>query len=213
MVHPHPSHHHPKDPSSSGPEASIQPPTEHLAAASTLVIPHVHQFELHPRLIQKDILEFCAVHKIQIQAYSSLGEGRLISMDPIPPQQPKRASPSSPSPSPPPPDAPLGALEIMPYLIRIYFPLVNESFDRQEEDVGTDPATAGVYAKYAAKILLRWGLQHGFVVIPKSTQPERIRDNFDVFGFELEQEDMQQLDLYSTGNQRTRYCWDPTNVF
>ncbi|GJJ74221.1 hypothetical protein EMPS_06579 [Entomortierella parvispora] len=214
MVHPHPSHHHPhqqQDPLPPGSVASIQAPTEHRALASTLVIPHVHQFELHPRLVQKDILDFCAVHKIQVQAYSSLGEGRLISLDALPPQKSKRESPSS-SPSPP-PVAPLGALEIMPYLIQKYFPSVNMSFERQEEDgVGTDAVTAATYARYSAKILLRWGLQHGFVVIPKSTQPERIRDNFDVFEFELEQEDMQQLDLYSLGNQRTRYCWDPTNV-
>ncbi|KAI8147062.1 NADP-dependent oxidoreductase domain-containing protein [Fennellomyces sp. T-0311] len=40
--------------------------------------PHVHQFELHPRLVQQDILQLCAKHQIQVQAYSSLGEGKLL---------------------------------------------------------------------------------------------------------------------------------------
>ncbi|CAO3638708.1 unnamed protein product [Cunninghamella blakesleeana] len=50
---------------------------EHLIENCT-IIPHVHQFELHPCLYQPDILELCKKNKIQIQAYSSLGEGKLI---------------------------------------------------------------------------------------------------------------------------------------
>ncbi|KAI8377979.1 NADP-dependent oxidoreductase domain-containing protein [Radiomyces spectabilis] len=40
--------------------------------------PHVHQFELHPCLYQPEVLSLCRENSIQIQAYSSLGEGRLI---------------------------------------------------------------------------------------------------------------------------------------
>ncbi|KAI8064470.1 NADP-dependent oxidoreductase domain-containing protein [Gongronella butleri] len=42
------------------------------------VVPHVHQFELHPCLYQKEVIALCEKHKIQVQAYSSLGEGELI---------------------------------------------------------------------------------------------------------------------------------------
>ncbi|CAO3610001.1 unnamed protein product [Mucor hiemalis] len=42
------------------------------------VVPHVHQFELHPCLYQPELLALCKEHNIQIQAYSSLGEGKLI---------------------------------------------------------------------------------------------------------------------------------------
>ncbi len=35
------------------------------------------------------------------------------------------------------------------------------------------------------QVILRWHIDHGFVVIPKSSNPERIVSNFDVFGFEL----------------------------
>ncbi|ORX48556.1 Aldo/keto reductase [Hesseltinella vesiculosa] len=42
------------------------------------IVPHVHQFELHPCLFQKDLVALCERHNIQVQAYSSLGEGALI---------------------------------------------------------------------------------------------------------------------------------------
>ncbi len=45
-----------------------------------------------------------------------------------------------------------------------------------------------------AQILIRWALQHGTVVIPKSSHEERIRENIDVFGFELSESDMAELD-------------------
>ena len=45
-----------------------------------------------------------------------------------------------------------------------------------------------------AKLLLRWGLQHGFATLTKSTKPERIRENLNVFDFEIPHEDMQRLD-------------------
>ncbi|SAM00913.1 hypothetical protein [Absidia glauca] len=49
----------------------------HLLAHATIT-PHVHQFELHPCLHQPELIDLCHSHGIQIQAYSSLGEGKLI---------------------------------------------------------------------------------------------------------------------------------------
>jgi diketogulonate reductase-like aldo/keto reductase len=46
----------------------------------------------------------------------------------------------------------------------------------------------------AAQVLLRWHVQHGVVVIPKSVHPLRIRENFDIFGFSLGAEAMRALD-------------------
>ncbi len=46
----------------------------------------------------------------------------------------------------------------------------------------------------AAQVIIRWHLQHGFVVIPKSVNPERIRSNADVAGFALDDDDMAALD-------------------
>ncbi len=45
-----------------------------------------------------------------------------------------------------------------------------------------------------AQVIIRWHLQHQFVVIPKSVRSERIRSNFDVQGFSLSDEDMATLD-------------------
>jgi len=45
-----------------------------------------------------------------------------------------------------------------------------------------------------AQVIVRWHLQHGIVVIPKSRQPERIRANADVAGFSLTEEQMAALD-------------------
>jgi 2,5-diketo-D-gluconate reductase A len=46
----------------------------------------------------------------------------------------------------------------------------------------------------AAQVVLRWHLQHGVVVIPKSVHLERIRENFDIFDFSLDAEAMGRLD-------------------
>ena len=54
-----------------------------------------------------------------------------------------------------------------------------------------------------AQVIIRWHLQHGVVVIPKSRQAERIRSNADVAGFELSADDLATLDaLGSTAEQR-----------
>ena len=59
-----------------------------------------------------------------------------------------------------------------------------------------NPLIASVAARHGrtpAQVVLRWHLQLGNVVIPKSVTPDRIRENIDVFGFELTQADMTEL--------------------
>jgi 2,5-diketo-D-gluconate reductase A len=47
--------------------------------------------------------------------------------------------------------------------------------------------------------VLRWHIQHGFIVFPKSVTPERIQENFRLFDFELEPGDMEQIDSLDRG--------------
>lgn len=68
---------------------------------------------------------------------------------------------------------------------------------------------ANRYGKTNAQILIRWSLQSGNVVIPKSKNPSRIKENADVFDFNLSQEDMKEI---SNWNENFRTCWDPTTV-
>jgi 2,5-diketo-D-gluconate reductase A len=59
------------------------------------------------------------------------------------------------------------------------------------------PAIRGIadrLGRTTAQVIIRWHLQHGIVVIPKSTHPERIRSNADVAGFTLTDDDMAVLD-------------------
>jgi 2,5-diketo-D-gluconate reductase A len=53
---------------------------------------------------------------------------------------------------------------------------------------------AARHSRTAAQILLRWGIQRGFAVIPKSTRPERIRENAQIFDFALDGATMAELD-------------------
>ncbi|UHA72381.1 aldo/keto reductase [Paenibacillus sp. 481] len=54
----------------------------------------------------------------------------------------------------------------------------------------TITALAAKHGKTPAQIVIRWHLQKGHVVIPKSVTPSRIRENYDVFNFELSADDM-----------------------
>jgi diketogulonate reductase-like aldo/keto reductase len=67
-----------------------------------------------------------------------------------------------------------------------------------------DPAVTGVARKHGrtpAQVVLRWHLQLGTVVIPKSVTPARIRENLDVFGFELDSDDLAAIGTLETGER------------
>jgi diketogulonate reductase-like aldo/keto reductase len=73
-------------------------------------------------------------------------------------------------------------------------------------DNPTVTSIAGEYSRTPAQVLIRWSLQLGNVVIPRSAKPERIASNFDVLDFELAAEHMEALNGLNDG---TRVREDP----
>ena len=69
-----------------------------------------------------------------------------------------------------------------------------------------DPVLAEVAARHRrspAQVMIRWCLQKGMAVIPRSADPAHIKENADVFDFSLDEEDMARLDLLHTGLRTT----------
>ncbi|KAL1915848.1 uncharacterized protein VTP21DRAFT_6236 [Calcarisporiella thermophila] len=123
--------------------------------------PAACQFEIHPLYHDLPLINLCRERGIQVQAYSSLGEGHLVREDGI----------------------------VLPQIYKI----------------------AAWHEKTPAQILLRWAVQHGYGIIPKSTSEERVRENADVFGFQLTEDEMEVIDSLSAKYPR-KFCWDPIKV-
>jgi diketogulonate reductase-like aldo/keto reductase len=67
-------------------------------------------------------------------------------------------------------------------------------------------SVAQTVKKSNAQVLLRWGIQHGMIVLPKSVNPARIAENAKVFDFALEPREMRRLDDLEQGHATG---WDP----
>ncbi|MBQ7993392.1 MAG: aldo/keto reductase [Solobacterium sp.] len=63
---------------------------------------------------------------------------------------------------------------------------------------------AAVHNKSVSQVILRWNIQRGVVIIPKSTHEERIRENFDIWDFELNEEEMKQIASLDMGYSGSR---------
>lgn len=116
--------------------------------------PAVNQVELHVFLQQAELLDYCAVQGIKVEAYSPLAHGKDM----------------------------------------------------------TDTTVAAIAVKYGksyAQIMLRWCVQRGLIVLPKSVTPSRIQENIAIFDFELSNEDMQAL---AGCDRNLRTCWSPVHV-
>lgn len=87
-------------------------------------------------------------------------------------------------------------------VLQAYTPLLRGA--RMDDPKLTDLAAA--YGKTPAQILLRWAVQHGVSTIPKSSNPARIRENFNIFDFEIRSADMDKLDSF---HENLRVVEDP----
>jgi diketogulonate reductase-like aldo/keto reductase len=91
-------------------------------------------------------------------------------------------------------------------LTQAWSPIGGITFYREGEHTSTlqDPTIvriAEAHDKSPAQVMLRWHLQRGRSVIPKSTKPHRIAENFDVFDFQLTAEELAAIDSLDTGKR------------
>ncbi len=73
-------------------------------------------------------------------------------------------------------------------------------------------AMAKKYGVSEAQVLLRWGLQEGYPVLPKSTNRERLRQNIDLFSFSIDDEDMNAIGRMDRGDGVAWSVGDPTKI-
>lgn len=76
-----------------------------------------------------------------------------------------------------------------------------------ENDVVKNLATS--HNKTIPQILLRWGLQHDCLLIPKTARVENLAPNMDIFDFELSVDDMNKLNGI---NKDQHFCWNPSSI-
>jgi diketogulonate reductase-like aldo/keto reductase len=91
-------------------------------------------------------------------------------------------------------------------LTQAWSPIGGITFYRDGEHTSTldDPVIVDIaeaHDRSPAQVMLRWGLQHGRSVIPKSTKPARIAENIDVFDFELTGDELRAIDGLDTGRR------------
>jgi len=79
--------------------------------------------------------------------------------------------------------------------------------DESPLEIAAVKAIAAAHSKSAAQVLLRWGIQRGTQIVPKSVKVERLRENFALYDFSLTSEEM---DTIASLDKNKRYN-DPGN--
>jgi diketogulonate reductase-like aldo/keto reductase len=98
-----------------------------------------------------------------------------------------------------------GALETMQYyhvVPEAWAPLGGGRYDPFSDRMLNE--IAANHHKTVGQVLLRWGVQRNTVVIPKSTHTERIHENFDIWDFELSEEEMEKISSLNMGYSGSR---------
>lgn len=114
---------------------------EHLKRIihETSIVPSINQIELHPHFQQKELRDFHQRTGIQTEAWSPLGQGKVL-RDPV----------------------------------------IGEIAKKNQ--------------RTPAQVILRWHLQNNLIAIPKTVHPERMKENYNIFDFELSADDMKLME-------------------
>ena len=90
-------------------------------------------------------------------------------------------------------------------VVQCWYPLGGRGYTKELLTDETITAIASAHGVSAAQVILRWDLQRGVVVIPGSSNPDHIRENLDLFCFELTQEEMDQIAALDRGEKHDWY--------
>lgn len=101
--------------------------------------------------------------------------------------------------------------DVIPYIqnlgivVQGWYPLGGRGHTAELLGDETISAIAESHGVSSAQVILRWNLQKGVVVIPGSSDPEHIRENLDLFGFELTDEEMEQINALDRNEKHDWY--------
>lgn len=86
-------------------------------------------------------------------------------------------------------------------IIESYYPFGGRGHTSDSMNNETIAAIAAEHGKTGAQTILRWHLQAGYITIPGSSNPDHIAENIDIFDFELNDEEMQNIAALNTGER------------
>ena len=84
-------------------------------------------------------------------------------------------------------------------VLESWYPIGHGSKELIQEAVFTELGRK--YGKSNVQIILRWHIQEGNIIFPKSTNPQHIKDNFNIFDFELTADEMKQIEALDNGQR------------
>ncbi len=90
-------------------------------------------------------------------------------------------------------------------VVQCWYPLGGRGYTAALLGNETIRAIAEAHGVSSAQVILRWDLQRGIVVIPGSGNPEHIKENLDLFGFELTDEEMDKINALDRGEKHDWY--------
>ena len=90
-------------------------------------------------------------------------------------------------------------------VVQCWYPLGGRGYTAELLNNETIKNIAQAHNVSSAQVILRWDLQRGIVVIPGSGNPEHIKENLDLFGFELTGEEMELINALDRGEKHDWY--------